>query len=145
MARHLATPKRLLLATAVGIVLVLSALPALAEGRASGYPLTLDVRMTAKGDLATPFNFVVQPGRVVELRIHNYTREFHTFAIPAIGLNAPVLAGSPQAPQTAVVRFVVPRYGIYRWFCWTCRYGLHSHQHMSGRVYAWISPDLDIG
>ena len=145
MARQLATTKRLLLATAVAIVLVLSALPALAEGHASGYPVTIDVRMTATGDVAMPFNFAAQPGRVVELRIRNYTREFHTFAIPAIGLNAPVLAGSPQTPTTTRVSFVVPHYGIYRWFCWTCRFGLHSHQHMSGKVYAWISPDLDIG
>lgn len=137
--------KRLLLAGTVGVVLVLALLPALAESHSSGYPLTIDVRSTASGDEAMPFNFAIQPGHVVELRIRNFTRELHTFAMPAIGLNVAVLPGSPKAPRTTRVTFVVHRYGVYRWFCWTCRSGLHMHHRMSGQMYAWISPDLKIG
>jgi hypothetical protein len=145
MASQLATTRRLLLASAAVIVLVLAALPALAGAHASGYPLTIDVRATAKGDLAMPFNFAVQPKHVVVVRIRNYTRELHTFAIPAIGLNVAVLPGSPQAPRTTQVRFVLPHYGTYNWLCWTCRFGLHHHDAMSGRLYASIPPDLNIG
>ena len=137
--------KRLFLAIALAIVLVLTVLPALAEGHPSGYPITIDVRATARGDQAMPFNFAIQPGRVVNVRIRNYTRELHTFAITAIGLNVAVLPGTPQAPRTTRVSFVVPRYGIYRWFCWTCRNGLHMHHRMGGKLYAWISPDVNIG
>lgn len=144
-----AAMKRLLLAIASAVVLVLIALPALAlpavQSHPSGYPITIDVRATPTGDLAMPFNFAIQPRHVIEVRIRNYTREVHTFAIPAIGLNVAVLPGKPQAPSTSRVRFVVPRHGVYRWFCWTCRYGLHSHDRMGGKIYAWISPDLEIG
>jgi len=137
--------KRLILATTVLIVIVLAALPALAESGPAGYPITIDVRGTATGDQAMPFNFAIQPHKVIVLRIRNYTREVHTFAIPEIGLNVAVPKGSPQTPSTTEVRFAVPRYGVYRWFCWTCRYGLHMHNRMSGKFYAWISPDLVIG
>jgi hypothetical protein len=138
--------KRLLLATTLGVVFVLAALPAFAGARPSGYPITMDVRATAKGDQAMPFNFAIQPGRVIVIRIRNYTRELHTFAIPAIGLNVAVLPGKPKAPRTTEVKFVARRYGVYKWFCWTCRYGLHGdHHQMAGKLYAWISPDLAIG
>jgi hypothetical protein len=137
--------KGLLVATALAGALVLTALPARADGRSAGYPITIDVRATARGDLASPFNFAVQPGRVIEVRIHNYTRELHTFAIPGIGLNVAVLAGTPQAPRTMTVRFVVPRYGVYEWYCVTCRLGMHMHNRMGGKLYAWISPDLAVG
>lgn len=142
---HAARKRRLLFVSVVAIVLGLTALPALAEGRTSGYPITIDVRTTAMGDQAMPFNFAVQPGRVVEVRIRNYTRELHTFAISAIGLNVAVLPGSPRAPRTTRVSFVLPRYGIYQWFCWTCRSGLHHHHQMGGKMYAWIAPNAKIG
>jgi hypothetical protein len=137
--------KRLLLATTLGVVLVLASLPARAESRPSGYPITIEIRATAKGDQAMPFNFAIQPGRVIEVRIRNYTRELHTFAIPAIGLNVAVLPGTPQAPRTMRASFVVPRYGVYKWYCVTCRFGLHMHHKMGGKLYAWISPDVAIG
>lgn len=137
--------RRLLLATTVVIVVVLAAVPALAESRPSGFPITIDIRVTANGDQAMPFNFAIQPHRVVVLRIRNYTREVHTFTMPEIGLNVAVPKGRPQAPSTTEVRFVAPRYGVYRWFCWTCRYGLHIHNRMGGKFYAWISPNLVIG
>ena len=140
MGGQLVNTKRLLVATGIGIVLVLTALPTLAESRPSGYPVTIDIRATAKGDQATPFNFAVQPGRTVVVVIRNHTRDMHTFAIPAIGLNAAVLAG-----HTTRVTFVVPRYGIYRWYCVPCKAGLHGKHTMGGKVYAWISPDLDVG
>lgn len=137
--------KRLLIAAVLGILFVLAALPAVADSHPSGYPITIDIRATAKGDQAMPFNFTVQPGRLIELRIRNYTREVHTFAIAEIDLNVAVPSGSPQAPRTTRIRFVLPRYGIYRWFCWTCRSGVHVHRQMAGKMYAWISPDLVIG
>ena len=137
--------KRLLFATTLGLVLVLTALPAFAESHPSGNPITIDIRATARGDQAMPFNFAIQPGRVIEVRLQNYTRELHTFAIPAIGLNVAVLPGSPQAPRTTRVRFVVPRYGIYRWYCVTCQFGLHMHHQMGGKFYAWIAHDLNVG
>ena len=142
--RSLSAAKRLLLATVVAIVLVPFALPSLAAGSRSGHPFTIDVRATATGDMATPFNFAVQPRHVIVVRIRNYTRELHTFAIPAIGLNVAVAAGSPSAPQTTTVRFVLPRYGNYRWFCWTCRFGLHAHHQMAGRLNASIPSELDL-
>lgn len=131
--------KRLFLASALGVALLLIALPAAAESRPTGYPVTIDIRATAKGDQAMPFNFAVQPDREIVLLIRNHTRELHTFAIPAIGLNAAVLPG-----RTARVSFVAPHYGIYRWFCWPCRVGLHGGHQMGGKVYAWISTQLDI-
>jgi heme/copper-type cytochrome/quinol oxidase subunit 2 len=138
--------KAFLVATVVVVAAaVLTTLPARAGGHPAGYPITIDVRTTAKGDWATPFNFAVQPGRAVEVRVRNYTRELHTFAIPAIGLNVAVLPGTSRSPRTVTVRFVVPRYGVYEWYCVTCRLGMHMHNRMGGKVYAWISPDLAIG
>jgi plastocyanin len=135
--------KGLLVAMVLAAAVVLTALPARA-GSSSGYPVTIDVRTTVTGDEATPFNFTVQPGKVIEVRIRNYTRELHTFAISAIGLNVAVPAGTPKAPRTVRIRFVVPRYGVYTWYCVTCRMGMHPHHRMGGKVYAWISPDFPI-
>ena len=140
-----AARKRLVLASTLGVVLLLAALPAVAESRPSGYPITIDVRATARGDQAMPFNFAIQPNRKIVVIIRNYTRELHTFTIPAIGLNVAVLPGRPHAPRREQVSFVVPRYGIYQWFCWTCRLGLHGGHQMGGKIYAWISTDLEIG
>lgn len=118
----------------LGTLLLLAALPAVAESGQSGYPITIDIRATAKGDQAMPFNFAVQPNREVVLLIRNYTRELHTFAIPAIGLNVAVLPGSPRAPRTTRVSFVLPaRFAVYRWFCVPCKLGLHHRHHMSGK------------
>jgi len=144
MASQVATTKRLLFVSALGVALLLAlllvVLPAPAESSPSGYPVTIDIRATAKGDQAMPFNFAVQPGKTVVLLIRNHTRDMHTFRIPAIGLNAPVLAG-----HTARVTFVAPRYGVYRWYCVPCKFGLHGRHQMGGKVYAWISPDLNVG
>ena len=140
MASQLATTKRLLLVGALGFAVSLAALTTPAESRSSTHPVTIDIRTTANGDRAMPFNFVVQPGRTVVLIIRNHTRDLHTFRIPAIGLNASVL---PE--HVARVAFVVPRYGIYRWYCVPCKHGFHGQHEMGGTIYAWISPDLDIG
>jgi len=137
--------ERFLLASTLAIVLLLAVLTASAGARTSGYPVTIDMRETTRGDQAMPFNLAVQSQREVVLVIRNYTRELHTFAIPAIHLNVAVLPGSPQAPRTTRVRFVLPRYGVYAWFCWTCRLGFHERHQMGGKLYAWISPDLAIG
>ena len=137
--------KRGLLAVTLVLVVALAALPATAVSKTSGYPITIEIRQTATGDRAMPFNFAIQPGREIVLRIRNYTRDMHTFVLPGIDLNVAVPKGNPQAPSTTEVRFVVRHYGVYRWFCWTCRYGLHMHNRMSGKFYAWISPDLGVG
>lgn len=140
-----AVTKRLLLISAAGLFVVLAAQPAVAEGRSTGYPIAVDVRETAGGDQAMPFHFAVQPGRVIVMRIRNHTSELHTFAIPEIGLNVAVLPAGPQGPRTTRVRFVLPHYGVYRWFCWPCQLGLHRHHEMGGTLYAWISTDVEIG
>ena len=144
MASQLATTKRLLLVSALGVALLLAlllaVLPAPARSSPSGYPIRIDIRAAATGDQAMPFNFAVQPGKTAVLLIRNHTRDLHTFAIPALGLNAPILAG-----HTARITFVAPHYGIYHWYCVPCKFGLHGRHHMGGTVYAWISPDLDIG
>ena len=59
-----------------------------------------------------PFNFAVQPRHTVVLLIRNHTRDMHTFAIPAIGLNVAV-----PAAHTVRVTFVASHYGVYRWYC----------------------------
>jgi plastocyanin len=144
MAVQLATTRRLLFVSALGVALLLAlllvVLPTPAESSPSGYPVTIDIRATAKGDQAMPFNFAIQPGHTVVLLIRNHTRDLHTFAIPAIGLNAAVPAG-----HTTRVTFVAPHYGVYRWYCVPCKFGLHGSHRMGGKVYAWISPDLNIG
>ena len=144
MVSQFVTTKRLLVATVAGIVLALADVPLLSEGRASGYPITIDVRATPDGDLAMPYNFVVQPGKKVVIRIRNYTRDLHTFAIDGIGVNVAVLPGKAKAPRTTRFTVVFPRYGTYRWFCWTCRLGMHKHHLMEGTVAAWIAPNLEI-
>ena len=141
-----AARKGIFLACTLGALLLLAALPAVAESGQSGYPIRIDIRATVTGDEAMPFNFAVQPNREVVLLIRNYTRELHTFAIPAIGLNVAVLPGSPRAPRTTRVSFVLPaRFAVYRWFCVPCKLGLHHGHHMGGRIYTWINPTLEIG
>ena len=127
--------KRLILLGMMGVALLLACLSAVASARPGPHPLTIDVRATARGERFVPSNFAVQPLRVTTIVVRNYTRELHTFAIPAIGVNVALLPGTKQKPRVTRISFVAPYGGTFQWYCWTCRLGLNGRSHwMGGRV-----------
>lgn len=124
--------KRLLIAGLAGVALLLVALPATPSARAPQRPIVIDVRATSKGERFVPSRFAATPLRTTVIVVRNYTSELHTFTIPRIGLNVPVLPGTRTTPRTKRISFVAPYGGTFRWFCWPCQLGLHRHAHLMG-------------
>ncbi len=88
---------------------------------------------TAPDERVSGSNFAVRPGLPVRVVVWNYTRRLHTFDSPGLGVNVPVLPGSPMKPSKTVFTFVARTYGRIPWSC-----RVPCGGHMGGNVYAII-------
>lgn len=125
----------LLAAGAASGALVVAGAVVFGEGSsANGTPApsaaTLVITITGMHtDQATPSNFAVRPGQLVNITIVNRSPLAHTFTIPAIGLNEPILAATGGVATTATFTFTAGQRQL-EWFCIPCR------GHMHGEIYA---------
>ena len=93
------------------------------------------------GDRVVEPNLALAAGVPVRLAIRNFTHQFHSFTVPALGLSALVSPARGRAPVTTVVRFTPTRAGTLAWGCVICPSGEHGHPHtMSGKIYVIIDP-----
>ena len=83
-------------------------------------------------------NVAVIPGIPVVLKVINASREFHSFTIPQLHINAVLRAGSSAHPATTTIRFTAPSVGTYRWHCDFCP-AVHHQGAMGGTLYALVS------
>jgi heme/copper-type cytochrome/quinol oxidase subunit 2 len=122
--------------TAVAVASV--AAPALARSPWDPLAMNGSQRVTmhiTKGDVVTDGNIAVVPAVPVRLTVINATRDFHSFTIPQLHVNAVVMPGSPSHPRATTITFTAPQVGAYRWHCDFCP-AVHHAGGMSGMLYA---------
>ena len=84
------------------------------------------------GDVVRDANIAVVPGVPVVLTVINTTRDFHSFTIPKLHVNAVVVPGRPTT-----VTFTPREVGAYRWHCDFCP-AVHHSGGMGGTIYALV-------
>ena len=85
------------------------------------------------GDVVHDANIAVVPGVPVELTVINTSRQFHSFTIPKLHLNAVVMPG-----RATTIAFTPHEVGVYRWHCDFCP-AVHHTGGMSGTLYALVT------
>ena len=83
--------------------------------------------------------FAVEPGLPVRLTFTNYTRRFHTFTSPGLGVSALIRPAHGSTPTTTVVTFTAHKHGAFDWVCLLCPdQGSGSSEAMRGKIYAIV-------
>ena len=83
--------------------------------------------------------FAVEPGLPVRLTFTNYTRRFHTFTSPGLGVSALIRPAHGSTPTTTVVTFTAHKHGAFDWVCLLCPdRGSGSSEAMRGKIYAIV-------
>lgn len=85
------------------------------------------------GEVVRDPNIAVIPGVPVRLTVINTSREFHSFTIPQLHVNAVVM---PHRATT--ITFTPHETGVYRWHCDFCP-AVHHSRSMSGTLYALVT------
>jgi len=101
----------------------------------AGVPLPQYATLTIArgGEHVMPMNIAVRPGVPVVLNINNYSREYHTFTIRALGVSFLVLPAKGAWARVTTVRFTPPAVGgSLAWRCAICPSGSHRARHVMG-------------
>jgi hypothetical protein len=94
-----------------------------------------------RGDRIVEPNFALAPGVPVQIRVTNFTHEFHTFTIAGLNVSALILPSVGQTPKTTVVVFTPQFAGPFTWRCVLCPSGAHGQRHtMGGTAYIILDP-----
>jgi hypothetical protein len=128
------------IAAALVVVAPTSAARAATHLRVQKVTLTIGpaVRGQVEGRMVES-NFAVAPGLPVQLKIVNFTPEFHTFIVPGLGVRSMIYPAKGSTPRTTTVRFTALKWGAFSWYCVLCKHGVHGNAHMmGGKVYAII-------
>lgn len=72
------------------------------------------------GEHVTPMHFAVEPGLPVHVTFTNYTRNFHTFTAPGLGVSALIRPAHGNMPTRTTVTFTAREYGAFNWACLLC-------------------------
>lgn len=142
-------PRRILL-TMAGVVALAAALApnASSGGGADGLrpsvmppqTLAIDVRpasATSHDEHVTPLYFAIEPGLPVHIIVTNYTRRFHTFTAPGLGVSALIRPAHGSTPARTVVTFTSREYGVFSWACLLCPgHQVGNTAAMRGKIYA---------
>jgi len=142
-------PRRILLILA-GVVALASALAPTASGQRGAYDLrpsimppqklAITIRAangTSHGEHVAPLHFAVEPGLPVHVTFTNYTRSFHTFTAPGLGVNALIRPARGSTPARTTVTFTPREYGVFSWACLLCPgHDVGNAAAMRGKIYA---------
>jgi hypothetical protein len=125
---------------AVAAITAVAVLAVAGSTQASLWPLqTVTMTITSQRDQAAPANFAVWPGELVVLKVRNYSHEFHTFTIPALGVSALILPAKGSGPRVTTIRFTAQKHGVVTWLCVICPSGIHGQVHaMNGKIYSMV-------
>lgn len=95
------------------------------------------------GDRLAEPNFAFAAGVPVRIAITNYTREFHTFTVPALKVRTLIAPATAGGPKTTVVSFTPNAVGTFAWHCLICPSGAHGIKHaMGGMLYLIVDPSV---
>jgi hypothetical protein len=93
------------------------------------------------GDRVTEANIALAPGVPVRITVTNYTREFHTFTVPGLGLSELVLPARGHTPRETTFSFTPHQWGSFAWHCVICPTRMHGTPHtMGGTIYLITDP-----
>ena len=111
---------------------------------AASRPHVQQVGMTIRaGDLASTPNIALAPRVPVRITVTNYTREFHTFTVPGLGLSELIYPASKHHPRKTTFTFTAYKWGAFHWHCVICPSGQHRRPHtMGGILYLIINPSV---
>ncbi len=124
------------------VALALVAATSVAGGALRGNPYVQKVEITIlKGDRVPESNIALAPGVPVRITVTNYTREFHTFTVPGLGLSELILPARGHTATKTTFGFTAHGWGSFAWRCVICPTRMHGTPHtMDGTVYLITDP-----
>jgi heme/copper-type cytochrome/quinol oxidase subunit 2 len=124
------------------VALALVAATSVAGEALRGNPYVQKVEITIRtGDRVTEANIALAPGVPVRITVTNYTREFHTFTIPGLGLSELILPARGQTAKKTTFSFTAHQWGSFAWHCVICPTRMHGTPHaMGGTIYLITDP-----
>ena len=133
---------RMLASIGSSVALALIVATSVAGGTPGGNAYVQKVGITIlAGDRVTEANFALAPGVPVQVTFTNYTREFHTFTVPALGLRKLILPARGHTPRKTTLSFTPHQWGSFAWRCVICPTGKHGRPHsMGGILYLIVNP-----
>ena len=130
-----------IVATAASVVLALIAVTSVVAAPARSHEQSIKVTIMAGDHLYTGGNFALAPGVPIRVSVTNYTREFHTFTVPALGISELIRPARANAANTTTFTFTAHNWGAFAWHCQICPSGIHGRMHqMGGTLYVIVNP-----
>lgn len=133
---------KMLAAIGSSVALALVAATSVAGAAPGGNAYVQKVGITIlTGDRVTEANIALAPGVPVRITVTNYTREFHTFTAPELGLSELILPARGHTATKTTFSFTPHQGGSFAWRCVICPSGTHGRPHsMDGILYLIINP-----
>jgi plastocyanin len=126
------------------VALVAFAAPASPASQTNGQRLTFTIAGPHGTERVSPSgNIAIAPGVPVTVTVTNYTRETHSFTIPALGISRVIMPAGKHGARKTTFTFTSTRSGSFRWYCVFCVDGKHGQKHsMGGSVWSIIDPSI---
>ena len=133
---------KMLAAIGSSVALALVAATSVAGAAPGGNSYVQKVGITIlTGDRVTEANVALAPGVPVRITVTNYTREFHTFTVPGLGLSELILPARGHTPRETTFSFTPHQWGSFAWHCVICPTRMHGTPHtMGGTIYLITDP-----
>lgn len=140
--------RRILLTTAGVVALAASLVGTAAAQRAAGGlqasvmpPQKLEIAIRpasgmSHGEHVLPVHFAVEPGLPTHVTFVNYTRTFHTFTAPGLGVTALIRPAHGATPTRTTVTFTARDFGVFDWACVLCPADGAPGTAMHGKIYS---------
>src|SRR5271169_5559886 len=85
------------------------------------------------GDRIADPNIALAPEVPVRITVTNFTRQFHTFTAPGLGLSVLILPARGHTATKTTFSFTPHQGGSFAWHCTICPTDMHGMPHtMSG-------------
>ena len=130
-----------IVAVAASVVLALIAVASVVAAPARSHEQSITFTIMAGDHLYKGGNVALAPGVPVHVTVTNYTREFHTFTVPALGVSELIRPARADGPNTTTFTFTAHTWGAIAWHCQICPSGIHGRMHqMGGTLYLIVNP-----
>ena len=130
-----------ILAAATSVVIALVAAASVVAAPSRSHVQNIHITIMRGDYLSTGGNYALAPGVPVRVTVTNFTREFHTFTVPGLGVSQLVGPANGPDPSTTTFTFTAHTWGALPWHCLICPSGMHGRQHqMSGVLYIIVNP-----
>lgn len=133
--------KMLTVAGSSAIIALVAVAPVAAPGARDG-PRAQKIAITIRsGDRVGAGNFALAPGVRVRVTVTNYTHQFHTFTVRALGVSELIWPARHHQPRRTRFSFTARQWGSFPWHCLICPSGQHGlPRAMGGTLYVIVDP-----